>query len=91
MGRGVKVAVIGGVFTVMVGGAGYGAYNVVSALNGDGGGGTGAAGPAAVRTGPPDEEGDRGDRAKFFAAWASGDAPGAAAATEQRVGCGAAC
>lgn len=37
MGKGVKAAVIGSVFAVMVGGAGYGAFNIVSALNGDGG------------------------------------------------------
>jgi len=39
MGKGVKVAVVGGVFAVMVGGAGYGAYNIVSAIGGGGGGG----------------------------------------------------
>ncbi|MFJ7769097.1 penicillin-binding transpeptidase domain-containing protein [Streptomyces sp. NPDC097107] len=78
MGRGVKVAVIGGVFAVMVGGAGYGTYNVVSAL--DGGGGSGAAG-TAKKSGPPsgDEVGETTE--KFFTAWEKGDATTAASFT----------
>ncbi|MFE0801904.1 penicillin-binding transpeptidase domain-containing protein [Streptomyces sp. NPDC058812] len=78
MGRGVKVAVIGGVFAVMVGGAGYGAYNVVSAL--DGGGGSGASG-ATKKSGPPsgDEVGETTE--KFFTAWEKGDATTAASYT----------
>ncbi|AQS69170.1 penicillin-binding transpeptidase domain-containing protein [Streptomyces pactum] len=78
MGRGVKVAVIGGVFAVMVGGAGYGTYNVVSAL--DGGGGSGAAG-ASTKSGPPsgDEVGETTE--KFFTAWEKGDATAAASYT----------
>jgi hypothetical protein len=77
MGRGVKAAVVGGVFAVMVGGAGYGAYNVMSALNGD----SGAAGPASAETGPPsaDEVKETADR--FFAAWEKGKAADAAAYT----------
>ena len=51
MHKGAKAAIVGSVFAVMVGGAGYGAFNMVNALNGDGGSGTG--GPAPVRTGPP--------------------------------------
>ncbi|MEV6086378.1 penicillin-binding transpeptidase domain-containing protein [Streptomyces parvulus] len=78
MGRGVKVAVIGGVFAVMVGGAGYGAYNVVSAL--DGGGGTGPAG-ASVKSGPPDGDEVREASGKFFTAWENGDAATAASYT----------
>ncbi|MFE1025358.1 penicillin-binding transpeptidase domain-containing protein [Streptomyces sp. NPDC058818] len=78
MGRGVKVAVIGGVFAVMVGGAGYGTYNVVSAL--DGGGSSGAAG-TAKKSGPPsgDEVGETTE--KFFTAWEKGDATTAASYT----------
>lgn len=72
MPKGVKVAVIGGVFAVMVGGAGYGAYNIVSALNG--GGATGAAGPASERTGPPDADEVEETTSKFFAAWEKGEA-----------------
>ncbi len=79
MGRGVKVAVIGGVFAVMVGGAGYGAYNVVSAVNGDGGG-TGSAG-AEVKTGPPSADEVAEASEKFLSAWAKGDAATAASYT----------
>lgn len=85
MGRGVKVAVIGGVFAVMVGGAGYGAYNVVSAL--DGGGGSGAAG-TAKKSGPPsgDEVGETTE--KFFTAWEKGDAATAASYTNNATAAG---
>ncbi|QOV37808.1 penicillin-binding protein [Streptomyces ferrugineus] len=72
MSKGVKAAVIGGVFAVMVGGAGYGAYNIMSALNG--GGATGAAGPAPARTGPPSAEEVEETTTKFFTAWEKGEA-----------------
>ncbi|MFH8239332.1 penicillin-binding transpeptidase domain-containing protein [Streptomyces sp. G6] len=78
MGRGVKVAVIGGVFAVMVGGAGYGAYNIVSAL--DGGGGSGSAG-TAKKSGPPDGDEVGETTEKFFTAWEKGDAATAASYT----------
>ncbi|MFD8201575.1 NTF2-like N-terminal transpeptidase domain-containing protein, partial [Streptomyces sp. NPDC059701] len=78
MGRGVKTAVIGGVFAVMVGGAAYGAYNVVSAL--DEGGGSGAAG-AATKSGPPSADEVEETTGKFFAAWEKGDATTAASYT----------
>ncbi|MEV6169447.1 penicillin-binding transpeptidase domain-containing protein [Streptomyces sp. NPDC051954] len=80
MRKGVKVAVIGGVFAVMVGGAGYGAFNVVSALNGDGGS-AGASEPEAVRTGPPSGAEVKETTAKFFAAWEKGQAATAASYT----------
>jgi hypothetical protein len=79
MRKGVKAAIVGSVFAVMVGGAGYGAYNVVSALNGDGGG---AGGPAPVRTGPPSGDEVRETSAAFFAAWAKGQAAQAASYTD---------
>jgi len=79
MGRGVKVGVIGGVFAVMVGGAGYGAYNFVSALNGDGG--AGSAGAASVKSGPPSADEVEETSAKFFAAWEKGRAASAAGYT----------
>ncbi|GAA2407195.1 penicillin-binding transpeptidase domain-containing protein [Streptomyces coeruleofuscus] len=79
MGKGVKAAVIGGVFTVMVGGAGYGAYNIMSALNGDGGGTSGVA--AEKESGPPDEDEVKETTAKFFGAWEKGDAATAASYT----------
>ncbi|MGV9988697.1 penicillin-binding transpeptidase domain-containing protein [Streptomyces olivaceus] len=75
MGRGVKVAVIGGVFAVMVGGAGYGTYNVVSALGGDGDGGSSA------RSGPPSADEVEETTEKFFTAWEKGDATTAASYT----------
>ncbi|MFF8944303.1 penicillin-binding transpeptidase domain-containing protein [Streptomyces sp. NPDC014864] len=62
MRKGVKAAIVGGVVVVLVGGAGYGAFNVVSALSG-------AGGPAPVRTGPPSGDEVKDTSAKFFAAW----------------------
>jgi hypothetical protein len=79
MSKGVKATVIGGVFVVMVGGAGYGAYNIMSALNG--GGATGAGGPAPVRSGPPSADEVEETTAKFFAAWEKGEAAQAATYT----------
>lgn len=80
MRKGVKAAVVGGVFTVMVAGAGYGAYNFVSALNGDGG--TEPAGQnKPLRSGPPSgAEVQEASRA-FFAAWAQGQGAKAASLT----------
>ncbi|WP_217144397.1 penicillin-binding transpeptidase domain-containing protein [Streptomyces sp. AC627_RSS907] len=82
MGRGVKAAVIGGVFAVMVGGAGYGAYNVVSALDGDGGSG------ASAKSGPPSADEIEETSEKFFAAWEKGDATTAAALTNNAATAG---
>ncbi|MEU2266613.1 penicillin-binding transpeptidase domain-containing protein [Streptomyces olindensis] len=79
MGKGVKAAVIGGVFAVMVGGAGYGAYNIVSALDGDGGGTSGVA--AEKKSGPPDQDEVKETTAAFFAAWEKGQAAQAASYT----------
>ncbi|MEU1053374.1 penicillin-binding transpeptidase domain-containing protein [Streptomyces sp. NPDC005876] len=73
MGKGVKAAVIGGVFAVLVGGAGYGAYHFVSGVNGDAG--------DEVRTGPPSAEEVEEASAGFFAAWEKGDPRRAAAFT----------
>jgi hypothetical protein len=73
MGKGVKAAVVGGVFAVLVGGAGYGAYNIVSAVNGDS--------AEAARTGPPNAEEVEEASEKFFAAWEKGDAREAATFT----------
>ncbi|MFE7898843.1 penicillin-binding transpeptidase domain-containing protein [Streptomyces sp. NPDC057424] len=79
MTKGVKAAVIGGVFAVMVGGAGYGTYNIVSALNGDGGGTNGVS--AEKRTGPPGKDEVEKTTAKFFAAWQTGATATAASYT----------
>jgi len=80
MRKGAKAAVVGSVFAVMVGGAGYGAYNVVTAISGDSA--SGASGPEAVKTGPPSAAEVKETSAKFFAAWEKGDATEAAAYTD---------
>lgn len=79
MSKGVKAAVIGGVFAVMVGGAGYGAYNIMSALSGDGGGTSGVA--TEKKSGPPGKDEVKETTAKFFAAWEEGSAATAASYT----------
>ncbi|MET8097667.1 penicillin-binding transpeptidase domain-containing protein [Streptomyces sp. NPDC005236] len=79
MRKGARAAVIGSVFAVVVGGAGYGAYNVVTSI--DGSGGTGAGGPAPVKTGPPSRAEVKEASGAFFAAWEKGDAAKAAAYT----------
>ncbi|MFF1694589.1 penicillin-binding transpeptidase domain-containing protein [Streptomyces sp. NPDC058257] len=69
MHKGVKVTLVGGVFAVMVGGAGYGAFNLVNGVTG----GTASADPKPVKAGPP-TSGEIGEvTEKFFAAWAKGD------------------
>ncbi|MGW1560418.1 penicillin-binding transpeptidase domain-containing protein [Streptomyces sp. NPDC002144] len=80
MPKGVKAAVIGGVFAVMVGGAGYAGYNIVSALNDDGG-----SGAASVKTGPPSADEIKEASAKFFAAWQKGQAAQAAMYTNNQT------
>ncbi|MDX3457544.1 penicillin-binding transpeptidase domain-containing protein [Streptomyces sp. ME02-8801-2C] len=70
MRKGAKAAIVGSVFTVMVGGAGYGAFNIVSALNED-------SGPPAVKTGPPSKDEIAETSEKFFAAWEKGQAQAA--------------
>ncbi|MFG3003990.1 penicillin-binding transpeptidase domain-containing protein [Streptomyces calvus] len=87
MGKGVKVAVVGGVFAVMVGGAGYGVYNIVSAVSGGGSGGAGAA--ETKRSGPPGADEVRATSEAFFAAWEKGDGDGAASYTDNAQEAGA--
>ncbi|MGX1312653.1 hypothetical protein RKD24_002772 [Streptomyces calvus] len=87
MGKGVKVAVVGGVFAVMVGGAGYGVYNIVSAVSGGGSGGAGAA--ETKRSGPPGADEVRATSEAFFAAWEKGDGAGAASYTDNAQEAGA--
>ncbi|MER5489234.1 penicillin-binding protein, partial [Streptomyces sp. NPDC002812] len=81
MRKGVKAAVVGGVVVVLLGGAGYGAYSVVSALNGS----VVAGGASPVRTGPPDADEVQETTRKFFAAWEKGDARTAASYTNYPV------
>ncbi|MFF5498060.1 penicillin-binding transpeptidase domain-containing protein [Streptomyces aquilus] len=82
MNKGVKVTVIGSVFAVMVGGAGYGAFNIVSALNGDGGSG---AGGSEVKSGPLGADEVRETSEKFFADWEKGSAAAAAQFTNNNA------
>ncbi|MFF6781549.1 penicillin-binding transpeptidase domain-containing protein [Streptomyces sp. NPDC012510] len=79
MRKGVKVAIVSGVFAAMVGGAGYGGYNFVTALNGDG------AANAEQRTGPPGADEVEKTTEKFFAAWEKGDAATASSYTNNAV------
>ncbi|MER6284406.1 penicillin-binding transpeptidase domain-containing protein [Streptomyces sviceus] len=81
MAKGVKVAVVSTVFAVMVGGAGYGAYNFVSALSDDGSGGVGD----AKRSGPPTADEIKETSKGFFAAWEKGNAASAAALTNNNT------
>ncbi|MGW0755598.1 penicillin-binding transpeptidase domain-containing protein [Streptomyces sp. NPDC002814] len=83
MRKGVKATVVGGVLVVMLSGAGYGAFNLVSALNGDGG--LGASEPEPVRTGPPSGDEVEETTGKFFAAWEKGQAATAAALTNNEL------
>lgn len=77
MRSGAKVAVIGGVFIVVAGGVGYGAYNV---LSGDGGGTTTQSKATEVRTGPLSAEEISTTAEDFLTAWADGKDPELAAA-----------
>lgn len=78
MRSGVRAAVVGGAFVLVVGGVGYGAYSM---LGGGGGGGDDAnsvvgesgTAPAAVPTGPLKATEIRDTAKDFLAAWASGD------------------
>ncbi|MDG9719434.1 penicillin-binding transpeptidase domain-containing protein [Streptomyces sp. DH24] len=79
MRRGVRTGLVGGVLAVMVGGAGYGTYNIVTALSGDGGGGGARTASAKSGTPGPDEVGETTE--KFFTAWENGDAVTAASYT----------
>ncbi|MFE9096590.1 penicillin-binding transpeptidase domain-containing protein [Streptomyces sp. NPDC007264] len=78
MRKGVKAAIVGGVVAVMVGGAGYGAYNLLTALDGAA---DGAGGPGPVKTGPPSASEVEEASATFLAAWAKGDVATAASYT----------
>ncbi|MBQ1089586.1 penicillin-binding transpeptidase domain-containing protein [Streptomyces sp. B93] len=80
MRRGVKAAVVGSVFAVMLGGAGYGAFNFVSALGDDGGSGSGS--QAEVKSGPPSAAEVEETTREFFAAWQQGDGAKAASFTD---------
>ncbi|MFD3481779.1 penicillin-binding transpeptidase domain-containing protein [Streptomyces sp. NPDC058665] len=77
MRSGTKVAIVGGVFVVVAGGIGYGAYNVISGVDG---GNTGTRSTSAeVKTGPPSAEEIKNTADEFLAAWADGKDPELAA------------
>lgn len=85
MRSGAKIGIVGGAFALVLGGVGYGAYNVLDGL----GGGTGdatstAADSSEVRTGPVTEKEIAETSKKFLAAWAKGDATVAAALTNNK-------
>ncbi|MFI6059868.1 penicillin-binding transpeptidase domain-containing protein [Streptomyces sp. NPDC051286] len=86
MRSGAKVAVIGGVFMLVVGGVGYGAYNVLDGFGGSGGGGTdGRSTSAEVKTGPPSKTEISETSTKFLKAWAAGQASAASQLTNNAV------
>ncbi|MDG4861972.1 penicillin-binding transpeptidase domain-containing protein [Streptomyces sp. T-3] len=70
MRNGTRLSIIGGVFALMVGGAGYGAWNLLGTDSG-GGGGTPDDKPVA-RSGPPSADEIETTAEKFLAAWAKG-------------------
>ncbi|MBL1082070.1 penicillin-binding protein [Streptomyces actinomycinicus] len=82
MRNGVKAAVIGSVCVTLLGGAGYGLYNIASALDGDGG-------TASVKTGPPSGSEVKDASGAFFNAWEKGDAAAAASYTNYPGAAGA--
>ncbi|NED15879.1 penicillin-binding protein [Streptomyces sp. SID9124] len=73
-------------FALVLGGVGYGAYNILDGLgdSGVGGGTSTAADSSEVKTGPVTEEEIAGTSKKFLAAWAEGDAAVAAALTNNK-------
>ncbi|MFE3327616.1 penicillin-binding transpeptidase domain-containing protein [Streptomyces sp. NPDC059176] len=77
MRSGAKVAVVGGVFVMVAGGVGYGAYTML------GGESPGTAEPKVEtkRSGPPSRDEVSTTAKDFLAAWAAGKAPGAAQLT----------
>nr|WSW68763.1 penicillin-binding transpeptidase domain-containing protein [Streptomyces sp. NBC_00995] len=86
MRSGAKTALVGGVFAVVVGGVGYGAYNVLDGLgdSGVGGGSDTKATSSEVRTGPVTEDEIAETSKAFLAAWAKGEATVAAGLTNNK-------
>ncbi|WP_274559479.1 penicillin-binding transpeptidase domain-containing protein [Streptomyces spiramyceticus] len=83
MRSGAKVAVVGGVFLVVAGGVGYGAYSMVSEETG--GGTEIKSASAPKKTGPPSADEVAQTSKDFFAAWSKGEADAAAALTNNTV------
>lgn len=82
-GISIRTAVIGGVFTVIIGGAGYEAYTFLSVLNDPTSGGA-----SAVHTGPPSGDEVRDTAGKFFAAWEKDQGTKAASYTNDAADAG---
>ncbi|MEU5438802.1 penicillin-binding transpeptidase domain-containing protein [Streptomyces sp. NPDC020719] len=82
MRSGAKVAIVGGVFSVVASGVLYGGYTLVSA---DDSAGPGTTKAAQVRTGPPRAEEISRTAEGFLEAWAKGDATAAATLTNNRA------
>jgi hypothetical protein len=92
MRDGQKVAVIGAVFTAVVGAAGFGAYTLIGDSGTSGGGdrqgvafADGKADAPASEAGPPSDEEVRETAGKFLRAWQAGKADEAAALTDDRA------
>ncbi|MFG2567727.1 penicillin-binding transpeptidase domain-containing protein [Streptomyces sp. NPDC048567] len=87
MRSGAKVGIVGGVFALVLGGVGYGAYNILDGLGDSGVGGhtSTAADSSEVRSGPVTGEEIADTSKKFLAAWAEGDAAVAAALTNNKA------
>ncbi|WP_151774444.1 penicillin-binding transpeptidase domain-containing protein [Streptomyces abyssomicinicus] len=84
MRKGAKVAVVSTACAVLLGVAGYGTYNVMSALGGDG-----IALAAADPDDPLDADDVREASSAFFDAWEKADGYAAAAATNDEAAAGA--
>ncbi|WP_406451031.1 penicillin-binding transpeptidase domain-containing protein [Streptomyces sp. NBC_00876] len=86
MRSGAKIGIVGGVFAVVIGGVGYGAYNILDGLgdSGVGGGGDGKTTSTEVKTGPVTKAETADTSKKFLAAWAKGDAEVAAQLTNNK-------
>ncbi|WP_425832749.1 penicillin-binding transpeptidase domain-containing protein [Streptomyces fractus] len=79
MRKGVKIGIVGGVFAVMVGGAGYGGYNLVTAVTG---GNTVSSQDSEHKSGPPSGDEVKETSEDFLAAWAKNDPAAAARLTD---------
>ncbi|MFJ5777839.1 penicillin-binding transpeptidase domain-containing protein [Streptomyces sp. NPDC093094] len=77
MRKGAKRAVIGSVFALMLGGAGYGTLTIVSAVSDDGSG----PGTTSEKSGPPDKDEVADTTEAFFEAWEQGRGARAASFT----------
>ncbi|WP_097966138.1 penicillin-binding transpeptidase domain-containing protein [Streptomyces anulatus] len=86
MRSGAKVAVIGGVFVLMAGGIGYGAYSMLGDTVGGDGDTRSASESSKVKTGPPSAEEIAETSKGFLDAWAAGDAAAASLLTNNESG-----